>query len=398
MAEKEVSLITDYLRDTVADIVDDFYQKQKNYSSEEQTDYIIDFLTEIHKDDKKYFENYGDFLIEEMYPYYKQLIIRLMITDFYEYQTLIRKRGRQSELMAKHHEFIIKNMDQPDFLVRKFIEKSNMEFNRAIVDNYIIYIEEKPAFCAQAIKEQINNHSLSKLNKINPFYICEVWHFFDLNKITEAEEINNELLQLYYDEYDNYIREQAIPNYEDDNEDIEEINDGEDTCICFSENSPFDETIDYDDDTINEMIIGAEVEDSIDEAEETLIGRLTKLRILQSFLVEGKKKLWDVISYMIGNVYENIIYEEAIEGNLHQLKKEIYTRIDEAELENVIKLFISDDDFSTLVLDFFVEYNEWCDKNEFERKRNFIETSPYKAKIKKYNKHYEEENSKIEGL
>lgn len=91
MAEKDISLVTDYLRDIVVDIIDDFYQNQKNYSSEEQIDYIIDFLTTIHKYDKKYFENYSDVLIDNRYTYYKQLIICLMITDFYEYQTLIKK-------------------------------------------------------------------------------------------------------------------------------------------------------------------------------------------------------------------------------------------------------------------------------------------------------------------
>lgn len=396
MEKQEVTLITDYLRDVIADIIDDTNLNINDWSSNAQADYIIAFLITNRKDVNKYFEPYTDVLEENMYSYYKQIMIRLMITDFYEYQSLIKKRGRQSAGYEKYYDLINTNINNPQKLVNFFIKQGDIEFNRAIVQNYIIYAEETVAFSAQAIKVQMAENNLIRLNKINPFYIFEVWHFFELNHITEAEEIKNEILQSYYDEYDKYIKmvnEDFFDyDFEEFDETVEEFDD--DYLIDFEE--------DIDD---AEYIIEEDMNKSIQytEESETIIGRLTKLHIIQNYLLEGKKKLFDVISYIIGNVYENIIYEKiiyenSIENNLSLLKKDIYNVLDNKGLKEVIELFIKDDDFSMLIINFFIEYNEYFNDYDFEQQRRFIDASPYKVKIKKYNKHYNEENSKVEGL
>lgn len=391
MEKQAVTLITDYLRDVIADVIDDSYLKISECSSNDQADYIITFLITNRKDVNKYFEPYTDIFEENMYPYYKQLMIRLMITDFYEYQSLIKKRGRQSASYEKYYDLINDNINNPQKLVNFFMRQSDIGFNRAIVQNYIIYMEETIAFSAQAIKLQMTQNNLIKLNKINPFYICEVWHFFELNHITEAEEIKNEILQSYYDEYDKYIK-MAIDDFfdydfEEEDESLEEIGDGY--------------LIDFDEDIENvESIIELDISENIEYTEEaeTMIGRLTKLHIIQNYLIESKKKLFDVISYIIGNVYENIIYENSIGNNLSLLKKDIYNILENVGIKKVIELFIKDDDFSTLIINFFIEYNEYFNDYDFEQQRRFIDASPYKVKIKKYNKYYNEENSKVEGL
>lgn len=403
MEKRKVRLLTDYLREIIDDIIDDSYFKVNDSSNYAQIDYIISFLTFNQRETNKYFEPYNDVLSENMYSYYKQLMIRLMITDFYEYQTIIKKRGRQSVNYGEYYEFIHDNLDNPQELIKLFISKRDIDFNRSIVQNYIVYVDENLAFSAQAIKEQIIDNNVAKLNKINPFYICEVWHFFELNKITEAEEIKNEVLQSYYDEYFNYIRTingdyEIVDSYLD-----EEYDEDDDTAFLeFDENEDYDENIiefDENGDYEESIIEFDEYENSeYTEKSDMIIGRLTKLHIIQNYLTESKKKLFDVISYMIGNVYENIIYEDIVGHDLSVLKKEVYKIIDNASIKNIINLFIKDDDFSTLIIDFFIDYNEYFNDYDFQQQRQFIDASPYKVKIKKYNKHYNEENTKVEGL
>ena len=395
MEKREIKLLTEYLREIIDDIIDDAYLEVNDNSSNAQIDYIINFLTVNNSENIKYFETYNDALDNNMYNYYKQLMIRLMITDFYEYQTLIKKRGRQSASYERYYEFIHDNFNNPKKLLKFFISKCDIDFNRAIIQNYIVYLDELPAFSAQAIKEQIVSNNLVKLNKINPFYICEVWQFFDLNKITEAEEIKNEVLQSYYDEYFNYIQSVNAEYKMTYSEDLDEEYSEEEEINEVPYFLTFDDIEDYEEDLIEFNI---EDNNISDEESDTMIGRLTKLHLIQTYLTKSKKKLYDVISYMIGNVYENIIYEDSNGNDLTILKQEVFKIIDKTSIKNVIELFITDDDFSTLIINFFVEYNEYFNDYDFQQQRRFIDASPYKVKIKKYNKHYNEENSKVEGL
>lgn len=387
MENESVLALSIYLREIIEDIIDDLYDNDtelRDLSSDEKIDYLINFLVGKHKDDEKYFGNYKKFIGEDILKY-KDIMIRFFITDFYEYQTVITERGRQSDQVFKHYNFITNNFDNPQKIVYYFSSKKNLNFNRAIVNNYIIFQNENRAFFYKAIKRQIENNNIIKLNKINPFYILESSTFLTKNKVIETEVITDEILQSYYDEYAYYMKTQIT-----DEKDIDEIED------AYDEEEP-----DY---TVNE---NGEIEFTDDEyttendndysLDEDIIYRLLKLRIMQKYISEDNIKLFDVIGYIIGNVYENMIYDanNISKNRIESLKNSIYLMINESTSEQLIQLFINDDDFSILILKYFMDYNEYEDMERSKQKRDYIEQSDYLLKVKKLNKHYNEESEII---
>lgn len=386
MENQEVIILSVLLRELMEDILEDLYDNEtdlSDLSNEEKIDYIIDFLVDYHPDEKKYFNNYKKFIDSEI-SIYKKFIIGFLITDFYEYQTVIKDRGRQSEEFAKYYKLIERNFNNPEYLKNLFMSCKNIEFNRAIVDNYIMFQDENKAFFFQAIKKQIQNKNVKNLNKINPFYIYENGLFLANNKITIAEEITEEIVQAYYDEFSMYIENQATEI--DDFDDEYSIEEDDLPNYIVNENDEIEFIEDFDD-------VIEEKELTINE--EDIIYRLLKLRIIQKYIQNDNNRLFDVISYIIGNVYENIIFEANNFSKELLLRHDIYMIINDGSVEEVIKLFINDDDFSTLVLKYFVEYNEYEDIERSVNKREYIEDGGYDVKIKKFNKHYNEENESL---
>lgn len=392
MKNENIMTLSIYLREILEDIIEDLYSDDDELSkleNEEKIEYIIKFLVSKHPDEQKYFKNYKE-VISGKTSSYKKFMIGFLITDFYEIQTVIRDRGRQSEEFNKYYNFITTNFNTPQVIINYFLSCKNMDFNRSIVENYIVFQNENKAFFFKAVKKQMENKNVCNLNKINPFYICETGIFLDNNKLNEFEDIIDEVIQCYYDEFSAYMLKEESDEHDievdidfyDENEEEPEYTVNEDDEIIFDESE-------------EECIFNLPSEDEIEEQEEETIYRLLKLRIIQKFISKDNTKLFDAISYIIANVYENMIYDASHFSNEILLRNEIYIIINDSNQQELIELFINDDDFSTLVLKYFIEYNEYQDMDRSKEKREYIELNGYKEKVKKLNKFYNEENNNL---
>ena len=393
MSKEMLFSIGSVLREILNDIVNDVYDEDSNLAQEEKTDFIVNFLIKKNVYEKYYFDRYEQIDHSKIY-YYKKLIVGILITDFYEYQTIMKERGRQSSEFTNHYNFIENNLNNPELIFQYFFTNIEPDFNKALIDNYIIYNGENKPFIAKAINRQIDKKNVLKLNKINPYYITGIMSFKNNINITEIDNISDEIMQIYYDEFSKYFavfeKEEVEEESEIEDEDYDEI-----------ENMELD---DIDSDEMEELFYSHQNEEYINEnklsmTEEDIITRLTKLRIIQKYIIEGPEKLFDVIGYIIGNVYENILYDDNMLSTISLLKEEIYTIIEEKEsAEELINCFIVDDDFSTIVINCFVEYNEYSDKEVFRQKREFIEENNLQQKVKVLNKFYDEENKNFNDL
>lgn len=393
MSKEMIFSIGSVLREILNDIVNDVYDEDSNLAQEEKTDFIVNFLIKKNVYEKYYFDRYEQIDNSKIY-YYKKLIVGILITDFYEYQTIMKERGRQSSEFTNHYNFIENNLNKPELIFKYFFTNIEPDFNKALIDNYIIYNDENKPFIAKAINRQIDKKNVLKLNKINPYYITGIMSFKNNINITEIDNISDEIMQIYYDEFSKYFavfeKEEVEEESEIEDEDYDEI-----------ENMELD---DIDSDEMEELFYSHQNEEYINEnklsmTEEDIITRLTKLRIIQKYIIEGPEKLFDVIGYIIGNVYENILYDDNMLSTISLLKEEIYTIIEEKEsAEELINCFIVDDDFSTIVINCFVEYNEYSDKELFRQKREFIEENNLQQKVKVLNKFYDEENKNFNNL
>ena len=393
MSKEMIFSIGSVLREILNDIVNDVYDEDSNLAQEEKNDFIVNFLIKKNVYEKYYFDRYEQIDNSKIY-YYKKIMVGILITDFYEYQTLMKERGRQSSEFTNHYNFIEDNLNNPELIFKYFFTNIEPDFNKALIDNYIIYNGENKPIIAKAINRQIDKKNVLKLNKINPYYITGIMSFKNNITITEIDNISDEIMQIYYDEFSKYFavfqKDEVEEEAEIEDEDYDEI-----------ENIELD---DIDSGEMEELFYSHQNEEYINEnklsmTEEDIITRLTKLRIIQKYIIEGPEKLFDVIGYIIGNVYENILYDDNMLSTISLLKEEIYTIIEEKEsAEELINCFIVDDDFSTIVINCFVEYNEYSDKEVFRQKREFIEENNLQQKVKVLNKFYDEENKNFNDL
>lgn len=395
MKKEIIYSVGSVLREILNDIVNDVYDEDSNLSQEEKTNFIVNFLIKKNVYEKDYFDRYEQIDNSKIY-YYKKLMVGILITDFYEYQTIMKERGRQSSEFTNHYNFIENNLNNPELIFKYFFTNIEPDFNKALIDNYIIYNGENKPFIAKAINRQIDKKNVLKLNKINPYYITGIMSFKNNINITEIDNISDEIMQIYYDEFSKYF---TVFQKDEVEEEIEI--ETEDEYTDEIENMELD---DIDSDEMGELFYSHQNEEYINEnklsmTEEDIITRLTKLRIIQKYIIEGPEKLFDVIGYIIGNVYENILYDDNMLSTISLLKEEIYTIIEEKEsAEELINCFIVDDDFSTIVINCFVEYNEYSDKDVFRQKREFIEENNLQQKVKVLNKFYDEENKNFNDL
>lgn len=395
MSKEIIFSLGSVLREILNDIVNDVYDEDSNLSQEEKTNFIVNFLIKKNVYEKEYFDRYEQIDNSKIY-YYKKLMVGILITDFYEYQTLIKERGRQSSEFTNHYNFIEDNLNNPELIFKYFFANIEPDFNKALIDNYIVYKEENKPFIAKAINRQIDKKNVLKLNKINPYYITGIMSFKNNITITEIDNISDEIMQIYYDEFSKYF---AVFQKDEVEEEIEI--ETEDEYTDEIENMELD---DIDSDEIEKLFYNHQNEEYINEnklsmTEEDIITRLTKLRIIQKYIIEGPEKLFNVIGYIIGNVYENILYDDNMLSTISLLKEEIYTIIEEKESpEELINCFIIDDDFSAIVINCFIEYNEYNDKEVFRQKREFIEDNNLQQKVKVLNKFYDEENKNLGDL
>ncbi len=299
MSKEMIFSIGSVLREILNDITNDVYDEDSNLTQEEKTNFIVNFLIKKNVYEKDYFDRYEQIDNSKIY-YYKKLMVGILITDFYEYQTLMRERGRQSSEFTNHYNFIENNLNNPELIFKYFFTNIEPDFNKALIDNYIIYNEENKPFIAKAINRQIDNKNVLKLNKINPYYITGIMSFKNNITITEIDNISDEIMQIYYDEFSKYF---AVFQKDEVEELDEEI---DDEYVDEIQNMELD---DIDSDEMEELFYSHQNEEYMNDnklsmTEEDIITRLTKLRIIQKYIIEGDEKLLDVIGYIIGNVYE----------------------------------------------------------------------------------------------
>lgn len=390
MAEERLFTLGTNIRSILNNVIEDIYQSDLDKSVEEKKNDILKFLLTDELDE----EYLHEYLFNNEIPKSKLKLqmVKDLITSFYEYQSLLIDRNRCTSKMFLHFSFIDDNLDNPNKILEKFYSCKDKEFNRALIDCYILYYGENQTFIYKAIRKQMNCKNYKKLNKINEYYMLDAMSFLNNNQVLEIQEINDELVQIYYDEYGLYFEKFLKEETEIDDDIIVE------DVVKEELNLEDYEGMDYDE--IEELLYSNQKNESekithVSISEEDYITRLTKLRIIQTYINNNKTPLRDIISYMIGNVYENITFDINTLNNIGAAKEEVYRTIDKNPVEELIDLFMRDDDFSAGIISYFVEYNDYYDKIRLETSRKMKMDEKCKEKIKNLNKFYEEENKTI---
>ena len=390
MAEERLFTLGTNIRSILNNVIEDIYQSDLDSSIDDKKNDILKFLLTDELDE----EYLHEYLFNNEIPKSKLKLqmIKALITSFYEYQSLLIDRNRCTSKMLVHFSFIDDNLDNPNKILEKFYSCKDKEFNRALIDCYILYYGENQAFIYKAIRKQMNCKNYKKLNKINEYYMLDAMSFLNNNKVLEIQEINDELVQIYYDEYGLYFEKFLKEETEIDDDIIVE------DVVMEELNLEDYEGMDYDE--IEELLYSNQKNESekithLSISEEDYITRLTKLRIIQTYINNNKTPLRDIISYMIGNVYENITFDINTLNNIGASKEEVYRIIDKEPVEKLIDSFMRDDDFSAGIISYFIEYNDYYDKIRLETSRKMKMDEKCKEKIKKLNKFYEEENKTI---
>lgn len=390
MAEERLFTLGTNIRSILNNVIEDIYQSDLDSSIDDKKNDILKFLLTDELDE----EYLHEYLFNNEIPKSKLKLqmIKALITSFYEYQSLLIDRNRCTSKMLLQFNFIDDNLDNPNKILEKFYSCKDKEFNRALIDCYILYYGENQAFIYKAIRKQMNCKNYKKLNKINEYYMLDAMSFLNNNKVLEIQEINDELVQIYYDEYGLYFEKFLKEETEIDDDIIVE------DVVKEELNLEDYEGMDYDE--IEELLYSNQKNESekithLSISEEDYITRLTKLRIIQTYINNNKTPLRDIISYMIGNVYENITFDINTLNNIGASKEEVYRIIDKEPVEKLIDSFMRDDDFSAGIISYFIEYNDYYDKIRLETSRKMKMDEKCKEKIKKLNKFYEEENKTI---
>jgi hypothetical protein len=311
------------------------------YKYNEKCDLLYDFLT---KDDEHEYDSFIE-NIDEI-DEYKNMIILNLCTDFYIASNYRIKKG---EMDFNYEKDIFETLDSkhtPAKITSFFKNKKNQFEAEIIIENYFDLLIEDEFYIKKCINCAINTNKVFKIMVMNPFASIRYCNF----NIPKLEIIRDEIFELYVSSVNKQTKEIFDKRQNDDtksNECIEELN------------SP--------------------------EATKTLYENLKKeILNAQSYLGKMNK----IIAYIISSAYERM--RLSTDKKFQRIVDYIENKSE--NLEEVIEVFINNNDFSNIILYEFIKDYSLYNPEYIIKRRNLYEESGYNKLLKNINPFYDIES------